>query len=228
MGCSNRSWSLMWLDWSFNQASPRWLYGTLESSGSTQPHCRKGGLTLGAAAGTGATCCPLSLQGSCAGHCPLLSWQCQVLLCCSRACLLAPSLTSAPLRCPGGVNSPSTHRTTPLDLSEGHSHPQWDYSLCYFPSHHDTSFPWRNTQWVTDLFPLWTDPAQQVLHHYPKYPQETDRPTVNANNPLLHTLIGKVPSLSCNSVLSLFAFVFSHPPSYGVHIPSPETEAANQ
>lgn len=70
--------------------------------------------------------------------------RCQVLLWCFRAHLLALSLTSSSLRCPGWVNSPSIHRTTLLDLSEGLSHPQWNYPPCYFPSHHDTSFPWRN------------------------------------------------------------------------------------
>lgn len=166
MGCSNRSWTSMWLHWSFNQASHCWLYGTFESSGSTQPHCRKGGLTLVTAAGTAQ---PSQAQ-LCLSRCHVLPSVPAGKLCwtlsppelagarCSSGvsgliCWL--SLTSPALRCPGWVNYSSTHRTTPLDLSEGLSHPQWNYPPCYFPSHHDTSFPWRNegihSEWQISL-----------------------------------------------------------------------------
>lgn len=82
--------------------------------------------------------------------------RCLVLLCCFRARLLALSLTSQSLRCPGWVNSPSTHRMSPLDLSEGHSHPQWNYSVLFsLPSRHLISLKERrNTQQVTDLSSL--------------------------------------------------------------------------
>lgn len=63
--------------------------------------------------------------------------RCQVLPWCFRACLLAPSLTSASLRCAGWLNSLSTHRMTPQDLSEGHFHPQQNYSVLFsLPSWH--------------------------------------------------------------------------------------------
>lgn len=243
MGCSNRSWSSMWLDWSFNQASHCWLYGTFESSGSTQPHCRKGGLTLVTAAGTAQ---PSQAQ-LCLSRCHVLPSVPAGKLCWT---LSPPELAGA--RCSSGVSGLICwlwvwhHQPwgilgewiTPLPTGR----PHWisvKASLIHngitlrviFPPIMTPHFPEGMKEYtVSDrsLFPLWTDPAQQVLHHYPKYSQETDRQSVNVNNPLLHTPIGKVLSLSCNTVLSLFAFVFSHPPSYGVHIPSPETETANQ
>lgn len=148
----------MWLDWSFNQASHCWLFGTLESSDSTQSHCRKGGLTLVTAAGTA-----VPQQVPCAALCPCReaeldtvtsrAGRCQVLLWRFRAHLLALSLTSPSLRCPGWVNSPSTHRMTPL-ISVKATLSHNGIPLCaILPPITTPHFP-EGIQWVTDLSSL--------------------------------------------------------------------------
>lgn len=146
------------------------------------------------------------------------------LLWCSRAPLLALSLTSPPLRCPGWVNSPSTHRMTPV-ISVKATLIHIGITLwVIFPPILTPHFPeGMKEHTVTDLSSLSELTQHRKFCTISVYPQETDRPTVNANNPLLHTLIRKVPSMSCNTLLFLCAFVFSHSPSYGAHIPSPET-----
>lgn len=168
VGCSNRSSSLMWLDWSFHQASHCWLHGTLGSSGSTQPHGSKGRLTLVTTAGTAQPSPAVPEQMPCAALCPCGKLDTGTSRAGSaRCCSGVPGLLCwlwvwhhHPWDVLGGW-IPLYAQDDPSDLSEGHSHPHWNYSLGYFPSHPDTSFPWRNEGTHSDrsLFPFLNWPS---------------------------------------------------------------------
>lgn len=176
VGCSNRSSSLMWLDWSFHQASHCWLHGTLGSSGSTQPHGSKGRLTLVTTAGTAQPSPDVPEQMPCAALCP-----------CGKLCwTLAPPELAVPgaalvfqgsfagsesdTTTPGMSwvgEFPSTHRMTPV-ISVKATLIHIGITLwVIFPPILTPHFPeGMKEHTVTDLSsPFWTDPAQQVLHH---------------------------------------------------------------